>query len=107
MAEYRKAVRDRIPEIIEGSGRICSARTLADGEFLAELERKLDEEVREYHDSKSAEELADILEVVFRIAELRGTGADSLEAIRRDKGERCGRFEKNLFLVHAENGKGD
>ena len=102
MINYYKAVRDKIPEIIGNSGRACSTKILSDDEFLEKLEKKLDEEVCEYKETKSIEELADILEVVFRIAKLKGTDAASLEAIRKDKGRRCGMFEKNIFLINAD-----
>ena len=102
MTDYHKAVRDKIPEIIGDSGRACNTKILSDGEFLEKLEKKLDEEVCEYMKTKSIEELADILEVVFRIAELKGIDASSLDAIRKDKERRCGIFEKNIFLINAD-----
>ena len=98
MPVYDKAVRDRIPEIIRESGRVCRFRAMDDAEFLPHLERKLREEVDEYLRDKSVDELADVLEVVHRIAELRGVSPDGLEEARRDKAGRCGRFERNLFL---------
>lgn len=102
---YAKAIRDKIPEIIYDSGRKCTTKELTDAKFLPVLEHKLEEEVREYREDGSVDELADVLEVVFRIAELRGVDADSLDAIRRDKADRCGRFEKNLFLIDAQETK--
>jgi hypothetical protein len=57
---YSKAIRDRIPEIIMANREECIVRRLTDAEFLSELEKKLHEE------------LADILEVVYKISELRG-----------------------------------
>ena len=70
--KYNKAIRDRIPEIIIKNGKKCNIVTLSNNEFLVEMERKLSEELNEYLESKSENELADILEVVYRIAELRG-----------------------------------
>lgn len=102
MATYNKAVRDRIPEIIRASGRDCNVRNLSDPEFLLVLEEKLSEELREYMESKSVDELADILEVVYRIAELRGTTKEQLDEIKRKKSEECGGFKDNLFLTDAE-----
>ena len=67
-----KAVRDRIPEIIENSGKERKVITLSDDEFLIEIENKLLEEVNEYLENKSESELAVILEVIYTIAELRG-----------------------------------
>ena len=56
-----KLVRDKIPQIIEASGETPITRILERDEYLACLETKLDEEVREFHESKAPEELADIL----------------------------------------------
>ena len=70
--EYNKAIRDKIPEIIQKDGHSCSVKTLSDEEFLEHLEKKLSEEVAEYQNDKNPEELADILEVIYRIAQLKG-----------------------------------
>ena len=59
MTIYNKAIRDKIPEIIKESGNNCNIKTLSDEKFLIELEKKLDEELIEYHESKSVEELTD------------------------------------------------
>ena len=96
---YNKAVRDRIPEIIKNSGKKCKVITLSDDEFLIEMENKLLEEVNEYLESKSESELADILEVIYRIAELRGLKQLDLEKIRKDKTLTHGTFSKNHFLI--------
>ena len=102
MKEYNKAVRDRIPEIIQADGKECSVKQVADEEFLAYMEDKLAEELDEYYATKSVEELADLLEVVYRVAELRGFDGDELDAVREKKGEERGRFWENLVLVSAE-----
>ncbi len=96
---YNKAIRDKIPEIIEKSGSKCNIKTLSDSEFLLKLEEKLSEEITEYQDSKSLEELADILEVINRILEIKGIPKKKLEEIRIIKKDERGEFEKNLFLV--------
>jgi predicted house-cleaning noncanonical NTP pyrophosphatase (MazG superfamily) len=97
--EYNKAIRDKIPEVIRTKGLNCEVRQLRDPEFLAELERKLDEEVHEFQASKTAEELVDIVEVAYRIAELRGVDKNNFDKIREKKIEERGAFAKNLFLV--------
>ena len=99
MIQYNKAIRDKIPEIIKESGTKCNVKTLSDKEFLEKMEEKLDEEVAEYHQSKSIEEIADIMEVLERIAELRGTSVEELAKIKNEKSQKRGKFEKNLFLV--------
>ena len=68
MTIYNKTIRDKIPEIIKESGNNCNIKTLSDEKFLIELEKKLDEELIEYHESKSVEELTDLMEIIHRIA---------------------------------------
>jgi predicted house-cleaning noncanonical NTP pyrophosphatase (MazG superfamily) len=98
---YNKVIRDRIPEIIKSKGEHCIVKRLTDAEFLSELEKKLHEDLDEYDKNKSLEGLADILEVVNRIAELRGFSREKMEAIRKKKAEERGGFEGNLFLIRS------
>ncbi len=60
---YDKLVRDRIPEIIESDGKVCATEILSDDRYLQTLDAKLDEELAEYQESKSLEELAITLAV--------------------------------------------
>ena len=101
MTVYNKAIRDKIPEIIEESGGKCNVKTLSDEEFLVELDKKLVEELQEYKESKSVEELADLVEVVQKIVKLRGTSLEEFEKIKSKKVEKGGGFEKNLFLIDS------
>jgi predicted house-cleaning noncanonical NTP pyrophosphatase (MazG superfamily) len=102
MKQDNKAIRDKIPEIIAESGKKFNLKQLDDESFLAELEKKLIEEVNEYTESKDVEELADLLEVIYRISELRGVSSDELDEIRKEKAEKRGKFDSNLFLIDAE-----
>jgi len=97
--QYNKAIRDKIPEIIQKDGHSCNVKTLSNEEFLEHLEKKLLEEVTEYQNDKNPEELADILEVIYRIAQLKGVSKEKLEKIRIKKSEERGGFDKNLFLI--------
>jgi len=97
--EYNKAIRDKIPEIIQKDGHTCNVKTLSDEEFLVEIEKKLSEEITEYQNDKNPEELADVLEVIYRIAKLRGISKEELENIRIKKVEKRGGFDENLFLI--------
>ena len=69
---YHKLVRDRIPEIIEASGKSCVTEILSDADYLELLDAKLDEELAEYHKDQNIEELADLLEVIRAVAIARG-----------------------------------
>ena len=102
MTKFNKAIRDKIPQIIEESGKNCNVKKLTDSEFLTQLEKKLVEELAEYQESKNVEELADILEVIYRISELKGITSDELDSIKNEKAKKRGKFDDNLFLVDAD-----
>lgn len=95
---HGKLVRDRIPEIIEKSGKTCAIRILPETEYLAALDAKLQEELNEYQADKSMEELADLLEVMIAAAEARGHAFAEVEAIRREKAEKRGGFRERIWL---------
>lgn len=95
---YNKLVRDRIPEIIQGSGKACSTRILTQDEYVAALDAKLQEELNEYQADNSMEELADLLEVMMAVAEARGHTFAEVEAIRQQKAEKRGGFRERIWL---------
>lgn len=92
-----KLVRDKIPQIIEADGLTPIIEILSDEDYLIELDRKLNEEVAEYQESKSIEELADILEVILAICTARDHSSDVLELTRLRKRIERGGFEDKLF----------
>lgn len=96
---FNKLVRDKIPEIIREDGGQAVVRVLDAGEYRACLERKLDEEVAEYHESKELDELVDVLEVVYALAGADGHTEEELLSAYRRKHEERGGFSKRLFLV--------
>ena len=95
---YNKLVRDRIPEIIEASGKVCVVETLDDDAYLRAIDVKLDEELAEYHEEQNIEELADLMEVIRAAAVARGYTVEELERVRAEKAAKRGGFEKKLFL---------
>lgn len=99
---YNKLVRDKIPEIIERNGGKAEIRILADEEYRVFLEAKLDEEVGEYHRDKTAEELADILEVVYALAASIGCSQEELQAVYQKKHDARGGFDKRILLISSE-----
>lgn len=98
MPVYNKLVRDKIPEIIENSGKKVITTVLNQEEYLTELDRKLNEECAEYQQDKSIEELADMLEVIYAITVARGYSVEELEQVRREKAEKRGGFNGRIFL---------
>jgi predicted house-cleaning noncanonical NTP pyrophosphatase (MazG superfamily) len=95
---YNKLVRDRIPGIIESSGKSCKTEILSNEEYLRMLDAKLDEELAEYHKDQNIEELADILEVIRAVAIARGYTLEDLERVRAEKAAKRGGFEKRILL---------
>ncbi|MBE6532774.1 MAG: phosphoribosyl-ATP pyrophosphohydrolase [Ruminococcaceae bacterium] len=96
---YNKLVRDLIPDIIEKSGNECRTRILSDEEYLKMLDAKLDEELLEYHQDQSIEELADLLELIQSATIARGYTLEELESVRAEKAKKRGGFEKKIFLI--------
>ena len=99
--KYDKLVRDKIPEIIEKSGKKAVTRMLDDDEYKLYLEKKLDEEVAEFHESKSLEELADIEEVLKALRKAYGYSFEELAAKRVVKMVERGGFDKKILLLEV------
>ena len=99
---YNKLVRDKIPEMIVVQGETPVYSVLGDEEYIRCLEAKLDEEVKEFHEEKNIEELSDILEVVYALAEANGHTKEELIAAYREKHEKRGGFSKKIFLISKE-----
>lgn len=100
--EYNKLVRDKIPEIIVAQGEKPITRVMNDKEYIISLEKKLDEEVAEYHESKEIEELADVLEVIYALCEAQGHSVDELMTFYEEKHIERGGFSKRIFLLRKE-----
>ena len=98
MVNYDKLIRDKIPEIIESSGKKCIVDILDDEKYLEYLDKKLSEELLEYQTDRSIEELADLLEVIRAAAIARGYSVDELEALRAKKAEKRGGFQERILL---------
>ena len=98
---YNKLVRDKIPEIIEASGKTCETDILSDEEYLQMLDKKLDEELAEYHKDQNIEELADLIEVIHAATIARGHTLEELETVRVKKAEKSGGFEKKILLIET------
>ncbi len=102
MKIHNKLVRDKIPEIIEKSGKTCVAHVLSNEEYITELDKKLQEEVAEYLQDKNLEELADAVEVLRAICIARGYTLEELEKMRAKKVDERGGFEKRIYLEYVE-----
>lgn len=98
MKVYKKLVRDKIPEIVRSRGDTAVTRILTDEEFSEYLTKKLVEEVQEYLADETAEELADIYEVILAILRHRNMSFESFEELRKRKLLERGGFCERIFL---------
>lgn len=100
MAEiiYNKLVRDKIPDIIRKGGKEPVTRVLEGDEFLQYLDRKLLEEVQEYLEAPSREEIADILEVLEAILAVRRIPQAELRRTKNAKALKNGSFRERYLL---------
>lgn len=95
---YNKLVRDRIPDIIQSEGNGCTVELLKDDLFLEMLDKKLDEELAEYHKDQTLEELADLWEVIRTVVVARGYTLEDLEQVRAEKEAKKGGFKHRILL---------
>jgi predicted house-cleaning noncanonical NTP pyrophosphatase (MazG superfamily) len=95
---YNKLIRDKIPEIIERSGKKAVTERLDADKYKKFLDMKLGEELQEYLESDKVEELADLVEVIYAILEFKGMTLNEFDLLRKNKVEERGAFENRLFL---------
>lgn len=111
MTIYNKLVRDKIPQIIEKTGKSFKTTILSDKEFITELKKKSFEELEEYSRAtkkeEALEELADVMEVLYALVTVHGSTIEEIETIRQQKAEKRGGFQEKIFLIEVEDGKQD
>jgi predicted house-cleaning noncanonical NTP pyrophosphatase (MazG superfamily) len=100
-----KLVRDKIPQIIRAKGQMPIVYVADANEYRTSLRAKLREEVQEFLDSDhNLEELADILEVLYALAEDCGTDRQQLEKLRAAKAEERGGFSDRIIWCGNQPG---
>jgi predicted house-cleaning noncanonical NTP pyrophosphatase (MazG superfamily) len=107
MPNYNKLVRDNIPQIIKRKGKKFSAKVLNGEDYIKYLRLKAYEELDEYcaaeTNEEAVEELADLLEVIWTLAKHHGSSIEEVEAVKKDKAEKCGGFIQKVFLLKVED----
>jgi predicted house-cleaning noncanonical NTP pyrophosphatase (MazG superfamily) len=105
MIVYNKLIRDKIPQIIEATGKKAEIRIMDEDEYTKMLNVKLQEELDEYKvagESDQIAELADSVEVVYAILDNHGISLEEFEKIRLSKRDKRGGFKEKLLLVKVE-----
>lgn len=109
---YQKLVRDNIPAIIEKNGETCVTRKLTDKEYETALAEKLQEEVKELLEAYTAkersvldcaEEMADVMEVMYAMGKTCAVSKREIEQIRSQKAAEKGTFSKKIFWFRQKS----
>ena len=107
MPVHYKLVRDRIPEVIEKTGKKFTTKIMDKEEYIVELRKKAFEELEEYmnteNDADAVEELADLLEIIHAMADIHNVSFAEIEDVRKNKAEKHGGFKEGIFLIEVED----
>lgn len=98
---YNKLVRDKVPDIMVADGDTPKTHVADDAEYWIKLKEKLAEEVTEFSDAESVEELADVFEVITAILEHKGWTIDQIIGIQQKKRDARGGFSKRIILEES------
>ena len=102
---YNKLVRDKIPEIIKSNKGIPYTRVLDTKEYKLELEKKLEEEMKEVLSARGmdrVEELADLMEVIKYLGMLENVTLEDIIKKGHEKSSKKGAFDNKIFLEKVE-----
>ncbi len=94
--EEKKLVRDRIPELVGNRARFHHARP---DEYNHFLRKKLQEEVDEFLENPSLEEMADIFEVLEAYCNEMGTTLEEMQTVRSLKARARGKFQQKWIMT--------
>ena len=95
-----KLVRDRIPGLAATTGHPGTLHQATDAEYARCLRAKLLEEAQEAATANPAtlvEELGDVLQVLYALAELAGCAAAEIECARARKARTHGAYTRRLI----------
>jgi len=101
MTRYNKLVRDKIPDIIKQKKGVPLTHIADNEEYWQKLKEKLQEEIKEFIEAESAEEMADILEVIDAVIDFKKFDRDELQKVKNIKAEERGRFENKIILEES------
>lgn len=94
-----KLVRDKIPDIIRASGKNCEIDFVTGDDYIQALDAKLVEELAEYRESHTLEELADMLEVIYSLVYALGHDMSAFHAAYWIKNSERGGFDNGTILT--------
>jgi len=99
--KYNKLVRDKIPEYIKSKGGTPITHIANDKEYWEKLKENLQEEVNEFSESETIEEMADIQEVIGIMCSYKKFDKKKLESVKKKKVKERGGFNKKIILEES------
>lgn len=103
---FNKLIRSKLPKRMEEEGVILSKKSLSKEDYIKELKNKIIEEsleVKESYDKESLTiELADVMEVIYSIANVSDISINDIENARLEKREINGFFSPDNYIYHIE-----
>lgn len=96
--KYNKLVRDKILDHIIKKGGTPVSHIADEKEYWEKLKSKLLEEFAEFAQDESAEEIADVLEVIDASIEHKGFDKAEVFRIKEEKANERGRFKDRIIL---------
>ena len=104
--KFDKLVRDKIPNIIRQKDISVFEYVMEQEEYIQELKQKLLEEAEEVISASSktdiTEELADVLEVIYALANAYDIIPDEIERARLKKKDTNGGFKDKIYMTSIE-----
>jgi len=99
--KYDKLVRDKIPEYIKKKGGTPIIHIANNEEYWKKLKEKLLEEMKEFFEDETIEEMADIQEVIDAISNYKKFNKKQIESERKKKIKERGAFKKKIILEES------
>ena len=107
--KFEKLIRNKIPNIIRAKNIDVFSYIMEQTEYIQELKQKLLEEAEEVIAAISkddiTEEIADVFEVAYALADVYGIKYDQIERIRLAKKESRGGFDDKIYTTYIEMNK--
>lgn len=103
IVRMNKLMRDRAMEQEQKNGCTFAHYQCEPEEYFRRLKEKLAEEVTEFLEDQTVEELGDILEVLYALASYKGYTPKQLDEVAENKRNKFGAFEQRLVLKEVRH----